>query len=192
MKCSICGAELKKEGDICTNCYKNMQLQEELDKDNKIMFQIGRKYSIAYEMTKYTWVFIILILSAIVCFLAKNILAGFLCILFLVATIGFLLFWDKRVALATKATFYETKTMYTFKFFLMDIDKTVKYTDIKDVKCYQTFTQKKFGYGDLCIYAKGAFPGATLLNGYQIKNVENVENVVNTIIKIVGDATIEL
>ena len=192
MKCSICREKIKKEGDICTNCYKNMQLQEELDKDNKIMFQIGRKYSIAYEMTKYTWVFIILILSAIVCFLAKNILAGFLCILILVVTIGFLLFWDKRVALATKATFYETKTMYTFKFFLMDIDKTVKYTDIKDVKCYQTFTQKKFGYGDLCIYAKGAFPGATLLNGYQIKNVENVENVVNTIIKIVGDATIEL
>ena len=192
MRCSICGAKLKKEGDICTNCYNNMQLQEQLDKDTKVFFQIKRKYSISYEITKYTWIFVIFILASIGCFLAKNILAGFLCIVLLAILIAFLLFWDKRIALATIATFYETKVMYRFKFFLMDIDKTVKYTDIKDVKYYQTFSQKKFGYGDLCIYAKGAFPGTSLFNGFQIKNIEDVDNIANIIIKTVGDATIDL
>ena len=33
MKCSICGARLKKEGDICKNCYKEFQEEEELKKD---------------------------------------------------------------------------------------------------------------------------------------------------------------
>ena len=192
MRCSICGAKLKKEGDICTNCYKNLQLQEELDRDTNVLFTLKRKYSIAYEITKYTWIIIVCIISSIICFAAGNIWAGLACILILVVVLGFLLFWDKRVAMATKATFYETKVMYTFKYLLLDIEKVVKYSDIKDVKAFKTFTQRKFGYGDICIYAQGAFPGATLLNGFQIKNIEEVDDVVDNIIKTVGDATIDL
>ena len=33
MRCRICGAKLKKEGDICTNCYKKYQEEEDLKKD---------------------------------------------------------------------------------------------------------------------------------------------------------------
>ena len=31
MRCSICGAKLKKDGDICTNCYKEFQEEEKLN-----------------------------------------------------------------------------------------------------------------------------------------------------------------
>ena len=192
MRCSICGAKLKKEGDICTNCYKLMQEEKELSKDTNIVFELKRKYGIAYEITKYTWVFIILILSSFACFAMGNMISGFLAILVLAIVIGFLLFWDKRLSMATKAVFYETKVVYTFKFLLIDTEKIVKYEDIKDVKIFRSFSQKKYGYGDICIYAKGAFPGATLLNGFQIKNVEDVDNAFKNIIELVANSTVHL
>ena len=92
MKCSICGAKLKKEGDICTNCYNKLQEEEILKEDKNVVFELNRKYSIAYEITKYTWIFVIFIISAVGCFAVGNILAGFLCVLLLAAVIGFLLF----------------------------------------------------------------------------------------------------
>lgn len=192
MRCSICGAKLIKEGDVCTNCYKLLQEEEKLNKDTNILLELNRKYSIAYEITKNTWIFIILVLSAMGCFATGNILAGLLTLLILAIVIGFLLFLDKRLAMATKAVFYETKVVYTFKFLIFDTEKVVKYENIKDVKIFRTFTQRKYGYGDICVYAKGTFPGATLLNGFLIKNIEDVDNVVKNIIDIVANATINL
>ena len=65
MRCSICGAKLKKAGDICTTCYKAYQEEEDLRKDKKEIFKIRRKYSIPYEVVKYTELYIIFIISAI-------------------------------------------------------------------------------------------------------------------------------
>ena len=191
MRCSICGAKLRKDGDICTNCYKKLQEEKELENDKNVAFEVKRKYGIAYEITKYTWVFIILIISAIGCFAAGNILAGFLCLLILIVVIGFLLFFDKRLAIATKAVFYETKAIYTFKFLFFDTEKVVKYSNINDIRCYKTFSQKRFGYGDLCIYASGGILGANLINGFQIKNVENADETMKNIIELVAESTIK-
>ena len=186
MRCSICGAKLKKEGDICINCYKAYQEEEDLKKDVKVKLRLKRKYSIAYEFRKYMELIIIFILAILGCMAFENIWAALLGVLLLIVTMGLLLFLDKRIANSTTATFYEKKAVYTFKFLFFDTQKVVKYTDLKDVTYYQTFRQKKFGYGDLCVYAKGAIPGATLLNGFQIKNVENVKEVLEQIGEIVG------
>lgn len=185
MRCSICGAKLKKEGDICVNCYKAYQEEEDLKKDVKVKLKIKRKYSVKYEIKKYYWIILIFILAAILCMASGSVWEGLLCILLLVVLLGALLFLDKRIANATTATFYEKKMVYTFKFLFFDTHKVVKYTDLKDVSYYQTHLQKKLGYGDLCVYAKGAIPGATLLNGFQIKNIEDVENVLGKIGEIV-------
>lgn len=184
MKCKICGAKLKKEGDICTNCYKAYQEEEDLKKDVNEILKLKRKYSIAYEFAKYAWIIVIFILSSLICISTGGFLEELLLILIFVAIIGILLFIDKRIAVGTTATFYEKKVVYNFKFLFINTEKVVKYTDLKDVTYYQTFRQKKFGYGDLCVYARGTFPGATLLNGFQIKNVENVKEVLEAIAQI--------
>ena len=41
MRCSICGAKLKKEGDICINCYKAYQEEEDLKKDVKVKLKLN-------------------------------------------------------------------------------------------------------------------------------------------------------
>lgn len=186
MKCKICGAKLKKDGDICINCYKDYQEEEDLKKDTNVRLKLRRKYSISYEIAKYSWLFIIFILSFLICISTGTILETIILVVGFLIVLGFLFFIDKRIAMATQATFYEKKVVYVFKFLFIDTEKVVKYTDLRDVTYYQTFKQKKFGYGDLCIYAKGVFPGATLLNGFQIKNIENVKETLEVIGEIIG------
>ena len=186
MRCRICGAKLKKEGDICTNCYKKYQEEEDLKKDVNERLVVKRKYSIAYLILKYTWLIIIFAFSTFGCFAFGNVLEGFGCIFILLIVLGILLFLDKRISLATKAVFYDKKIVYTFKFLFFDTEKTVKYSDLADITYFQTFSQKRFGYGDLCVYAKGAIPGTTIFNGFQLKNVENVDEVLNQIGEVVG------
>ncbi len=76
MRCRICGAKLKKEGDICTNCYKKYQEEEDLKKDVNERLVVKRKYSIAYLILKYTWLIIIFAFSTFGCFAFGNVLEG--------------------------------------------------------------------------------------------------------------------
>jgi len=187
MRCKICGAELRKEGDICTNCYKLYQEEEDLKNDSNERLILKRKYSIGYNLVKYWWIFAIFVLSSIVCLSGGEVLPVLGLVLGLVLIIGFLLFLDKRLAVGTRAKFYDTKVIYTFNFLFFNTVKVVKYSDITDVAIYpSSIWQKKYNLGDICVYAKGSIFGANLLNGFQIKNVENVEEVLEEIGNIIG------
>ena len=35
MKCKVCGAELKKDGDICNKCYEKLVKEEEMNMEQK-------------------------------------------------------------------------------------------------------------------------------------------------------------
>ena len=190
MRCSICGAKLKKEGDICINCYKEFQEEEDLKKDNEERLNLKRKYSISYEFLKYLELIIICILATIVCITSGGVLEALGVVGIFVVIMGILLFLDKRIAMGTKVTFYNKKAVYKFKFAFINITKVVKYTDINDVRYFQTNRQKKYGYGDLCVYTKEKIPGAGFLNGFQLKNVEKVDEVLAKIGEIIGE-TIE-
>lgn len=186
MRCSICGAQLKKEGDICTKCYKEFQEEEDLKKDTVEKLKVKRKYSISYEFLRYAELIVIFILACVVCVTAGGILEAFGVVLIAFVIMGLLLFIDKRIAVATKATFYEKKVVYRFKLAFINVTKMVKYDEIADVRYFQTRRQKKYGYGDLCIYAKGTIPGSGFMKGFQIKNVENVDEVLKQIGEILG------
>ena len=65
MRCKICGAKLRKEGDICKSCYEEYCKEEALEKDTKEILKLGRKYLPKYQLTRYgDWyaVFIIIFL----------------------------------------------------------------------------------------------------------------------------------
>lgn len=186
MRCSICGAKLRNDGDICTNCYKEFQEEEDLKKDTVEKLKLKRKYSIMYVLVKYTELLIIGILASVICISAGGILEALAVVGIFILVFGVLLFLEKRLSIAGKVVFYEKKVVYTFKFLGIDNTKVLKYNDIKDIKYYQTYRQKKFGYGDLCIYANGIIPGSGFVNGFQIKNVENVQESLEKISEIIG------
>lgn len=186
MRCSICGAKLKKDGDICTNCYKKYQEDEDLKKDVKQRLVIKRKYKVSYLILKYSWLIIIFMFATMGLFAYEKRLESILCILIALVTFGVILFLDKRIANASKVVFYEKKMVYTFKFLFFDTEKVVKYSDLTDITYFRTFSQKRFGLGDLCVYARGIVPGTTILNGFQLKNVENIDETLEKIGEIVG------
>ena len=103
-----------------------------------------------------------------------------------VVIFAILLFLDKRIAVATKAIFYEKRAVYKFKLGPINTTKTVKYDEINDVRIFQTRRQKKYGFGDLCVYTKGVLPGAGFFAGFQIKNIENVQENFEKIGEILG------
>lgn len=187
MRCRICGAKLAKEGDICSNCYKLYQKEEDLKKDVNERLVVKRKYSIKYNLLKYMLYIIIFILSIIVCLSSAQFLAALGLTVLGIFVIGLLLFIDKRIARGTKATFYDRKVVYEFHFWFIDNEKVVTYDNITEALIYKpTLRQRRFDLGDICVYAKGAIPGSTLLNGFQIKNVENPEEVLEKISEVIN------
>ena len=186
MRCSICGAKLAKEGDICKNCYKEFQEEEELKKDIYEQLKIKRKYYIAYEVAKYVELIILAIFALIVCVSSGGIWESLVVVGVFAVIFGFLLFIDKRLAVATKVVFYEKKVVYTFDMGPINTTKVVKYDEISDIRYFQSRRQKKFGFGDLCVYTKGVIPGAGFFGGFQIKNIENVQGNLDKIGEILG------
>ena len=102
MRCSICGARLTKEGDICKNCYKEFQEEEELKMDTNEQLKIKRKYSISYVFARYIELIILCALSMIVCISSGGIWESFVVIGIFALIFGILLFLDKRLSMATK------------------------------------------------------------------------------------------
>ena len=185
--CKICGAKLKKEGDICRNCYKMYKEDEEFKNDKDVQLVVKRSYSISRVVQSYIVMFVILIICAVFFFIAKRILEGFIVIGLFILALAVLLFIDKWQAKGTKAVFYKKRVVYCHDFLFFSKRKEVRYNDIDDILIAQKRGQKKEGSGDLLIYAKGnVIPLKTLLSGFEIKNVENVEEVFNKILDVIG------
>ena len=186
MKCRICGAKLKKAGDICSVCYKEFQEEEELKKDIVQKLSINRKYLISYEITKHFEIIVICLLAAVLCFVAGGIFEAICALLILVIIVGGLMAYSKRASIGTKLVFYEKKVVFIKKFLFFNDQKTIKYSDIRDVTYFQSYRQKKFKFGDLCIYTKEAIPGLGYFNGCHIHDVENISETLKQIGEIIG------
>jgi len=187
MRCRICGAKLAKENaDICLNCYKSYQEEEDLKKDDEEKLVVKRKYKISYIFFKYAEVIFIFFIATLGCIAYRNLIEAIWCVVLFIIVMALLLVINKRIAQNTKVVFYNKKVIYTSRNILFNTDKMVKYSDLTDVTFFQNWRQKKMGFGDICVYAKGSVPGATLLNGFQIKDVENVDLVMQEIQKTLG------
>jgi len=185
MKCRICGANLTKENaDICVECYKKYQEEEDLKKDNKEVYRVSGSFAVGYFIVKHIEMIMIFIVAMIGCFALSNIKAGLCGLAFLAIYLVIVLFNDKLEGKNNRIVFYEKKLMYHTKNLLITNDKTIKYTDIVDITPYQTFKQKIFGRGDLCIYVKGVLPGGSLIGGAQLKDVKNIVKVCEDISQI--------
>lgn len=187
MRCKICGTKLAKENaDICLNCYKAYQEEEDLKKDIEEKLIVKRRYKISYVLLKYFELIFILTLATLGCIVSGSIVSAILCAIIAVIVMLIILALNKMIARNTKVILYTKKATYTSKNIFFSTNKTVKYSDLKDITVFQTYRQKRAGFGDICFYAKGSIPGATLLNGFQIKDVENVNSVMQQILEVIG------
>ena len=170
MRCKICGAKLKKEGDICKNCYKEYKEKESLYADNEdVLFEIKRKYSPGFNLVKSGELILILLLISLSGFNSYGIILGILITILCLIVLGAWMFYSKKKAIGTKTTFYETKFKFTAKYPLMNREEVIPYSDVKDMGYFQTWAQKRFKTADIRFYTKG------ILSGLTIKDIPNIQ-----------------
>ena len=180
MKCKVCGAELRNEGDICKNCYAEMLEYEELEKDTKVIYKLKPKFIPIYEIFN-KGEFLLVGLILVLCLLATSkIIEGIACsIVFIILCV--LIFRFIRVKYKrTSCTFYEKKAVYK----LRDKVRIIKYSDIQDIKYFQTFMQKLFGIGDIRVFIKS---NSLIAQSVDIPCVNSVKNEFENLAKVVQD-----
>lgn len=176
MKCRICGKTVKDK-DLCEDCadIKNEK------KSKKEVLTIKRKYSLKYELFRNIYLYVIFILAGVMTEKASGML---LSILLMILTLGFILFWNKRIAKATTCKFYNTKIEFKCKFGIIDTQREILYKNLENTNKEQTFWQKRFDLGDIYIYAK---KGILYTTGIEIKNVPNFKETYEKINQLIEE-----
>lgn len=186
MRCKICGAKLKKEGNICKNCYDKQKEQEKLKADNEQeLFRINRKYSPKFNLLKNGELIILLIIIALAGFSSYGTFLGILIMILCLVAFGAWMFFNKKRAMGTKTYFYETKLRHKAKYLFVDKDEVVPYNDIKDMAYFQTRSQKICKIGDIRFYTKGFLSGITIND---IPEIEESFNKMRDIINSTRDS----
>ena len=162
-----------------------------MEKDTGELLRIKKKYSPKYilivKMIDWYIVFGIII---VISFIGKNILTSIGFILILLFSMFASLVLGKLSAKKTYLSFYENKVVYKRKFLFININRELKYNEIKDIVFTQgtswlsrTF-ERIFKFGNVYVYPK---KGNIITNGMQLEVVENIEKVMLDIKTVVGD-----
>ncbi len=182
MRCKICGAELKKEGDICKNCYNEYVEEEKIKSDLKtgrnVLLKLHRKYIPQYQLTKYGDYYVLAIIIILVLASDQKFLYLFLSVIGMILLLWAVLAYNKQKAINTTCTFFEDRVVWKYK----DNIKTMKYSELDDVSYFQNRRQRRLDIADVQFRPK---KGNYVLNGFEIKNVPDFANMWEKICDIV-------
>ena len=111
MKCRVCGAELKKDGELCNNCLNRLQQEEAIRGDKTPVYGFKSTFILGYELLRHCEqigivIFMIaLILSVDLSYWKYAVIIGCAFAIF-----GILyLFYDKFSINSVSCTIYRTK-----------------------------------------------------------------------------------
>ena len=140
MKCRICGKNVENNDDLCEDCINNTA-DEKLTKNKNEVFTIKRKHLLKYEFLRYFYLYVIFLLAGAMTEKSSGMI---LCIILLLLTISFLLFWNKRISKATVCKFYSKKIDFKCKFWIIDRQREILYKNFDSINKEQTFLQRIF------------------------------------------------
>lgn len=185
MKCKMCGATLKKEGEVCNNCMNQIMKEEEARNDNVKVYEFERKFVLLYQLSQHLeTVMIVTIMTVVLLAMATEFLTEALIFLFLViAAVALMIKYEKYKIKLSKCTFYMTKLVYERVMFFKKIKFEIPYSEIKEISYRQTRLEKKCNIGT--IYIKSSSKNLLEKNVF-IDSVKNVEKVFATIKEKLG------
>ena len=186
MRCKMCGAELKKEGELCNNCMNKVLKEEEKRNDNIKVYEFKRKFVIGYQMSQHIESLIIAIIDCAVLILtASEFFVESIIFLVLVILVEIFIFlYDRYKINHSKCTFYMTKFVYKKIVLFREKKIEISYSDVKELSYNQTRFEKIFGIGT--IYIKSSSKNLLEKNIY-IDSIKNVDKVFQDIKERLGD-----
>ncbi|MBR3133456.1 MAG: PH domain-containing protein [Clostridia bacterium] len=182
MNCKICGAELKKTGDLCNNCINKLRLEKASKEDTTEVLKVKRKFAIGYEILSHieTIGIVIFMIAILISIGGDYTRIGFTAIpFFLFCGIIFLLYEKYRIS-SSELSFYSTKLIYKYKK-IRKKTMTINYRDIKDISYEETPISKVFKFGNIIIKTN---KGNILKRNIIIDSVANIEETMLKIQKI--------
>lgn len=183
MRCRECGMPIAN-GTLCEDCYNKKSKNIKNEENGKVLLKLTRKFLPKYQLLQM-WEWILFgIFVVIMSFFINNIATGIIGLLFVLIILAWSLFINKRIANATKCTFYENKVVYKFDFLFIHNSQVYSYKDIKDITYNQRMVQKKFKLGTLYVHNKKS---GILFHGFIIDDVQNIEEVFEKLKVLVKD-----
>lgn len=180
MKCRRCGAELRRKGDFCPKCYKEISEEEELKNDVTPIITVKRKYKPGFHLKQRWDVILIAILTIGTCISYGHYLAAVIVTILAIALLLAYLAFEKYLTMKEKIVFYEKKVVKHSEVPIIGGIREISYKNIKDIAYYQqTLRQKRANMGDIVIYVK--YTG--YFGGIRMNNVENGQAVIEEIIE---------
>lgn len=182
MKCQICGAELKRPGEVCNNCMNEILEEKKYEKDDEVLYELRKKFKVLFESSFYleNAIIMVIILIGAIQFSMLKLYFVFLALMITIFLISMLLKKKKIESYVYK--FYKTKLVYEYTFLRRE-SKTIKYKDIKEITYSQTIWERFCKLGQIQINTNS---GNIFRNGIDIDCVENVEDACRNIKKIVS------
>lgn len=152
MNCKICGAELKRPGEVCNNCMNKLMLEQEEREDNKSIVEVKTKFAIGYEILTHIDSIAIAIFFLIILFSigGEYVKYSLLAIpIFLIWGVLYLI--NRKIELMnTKCVFYNTKIVYTYRK-IRKKERIIRYQELNEINFDVSYFGKIFNIGTIVI-----------------------------------------
>lgn len=180
MRCKMCGAELKKEGELCNNCMNKILREEEKKADNVKVYEFKRKFVLGYQLLQHLESLFIAIIVCVVLILTATefLVESIIFIVLVILAETFVILYDRYKINHSKCTFYMKKLVYKKIAFFKEKNIEISYEEVKELSYNQTRTEKMFGIGT--IYIKTSSNNILEKHIY-IDSIKNVDKVFNDI-----------
>ena len=184
-KCKICGAELKKEGELCNNCMNQIMKEEETKNDVNEIYSFKPSFVLGYQLSTHieNLIVAIIVIAALIYLVSEYFWESMVfLVLFLIAE-GLLYAYDKYKIMNTKCSFYSTKLAYDRVSFFKKRRTEIRYEDVKEFSFSQRRFEKIFNIGTIHIHTASK----NLLERHiYIESVKNVQDVFNDVKEKIG------
>ncbi len=156
MNCKICGAELKKPGELCNNCMNKLLKKQEARNDKTEYYTFKSEFVLGFELLRHieqiciVIFMIILLLSLDISYWWRYaIIIGCLFSMY-----GIIYLWYLRAKInSTSCTLYRTKLIYTTGIFKKK-SKEIPYDFIEEIFYTQGNMERLFNLGTIVIKKK--------------------------------------
>ncbi len=155
MKCKVCGAELKKAGELCNNCMNKLMKEQETRNDKKVYYTFKKKFVLGYELLKriepigIMILLIVLLLSVDIRFWPYTLIIGGAYIIFGIIY----MFYVKASVSKGICSLYRTKLVYNEGVFRKKIVE-IPYSEIDEIYYSVGNMQKLFHLGTIMVKRK--------------------------------------
>ncbi len=175
MNCKICGAELKKPGELCNNCMNKLMKDQEIRNDKKEYYTFKKTFALGYELLRkieqigILILLIALLLSVDIGFWPYTLALGVAYFLWLTLDMLYLRASINRGV----CTLYRTKLVYKEGIFRKKVVE-IPYSDVEEIYYSVGNMQRVFHMGTIVIKRKTR---NILQRNFFIEPVKNIETV---------------